>query len=423
MSAKLTDLQGKQEALRSKMSEVYAQAGDDLDFAKVTILGDGDTKAKVEQFNALDAELNDVSKQVEDHLAGEQRREQFNASLETDRSGRALAARAGVQVEVAAREEPIRDLGEMFTDSVAYTQREMRGGGDGPVGTLAMPRRVSDMRATLFQTSAGWAPESLRTGRVVENAQRPIQVIDLIPSGVTGQAAVVYMSETTFTNAAAETAEGGTYAESALALTQVTNTVRKIATFIPVTDEQLEDVDGIQSYINQRLGFMIRQRLDSQILVGNGTPPNLMGINNLAGTQTQAKGADPTPDAIYKAMTLIRVTGRANPTGIVVNPTDWQDVKLLRTADGIYIWGNPADASPDRVWGVQVALSDAQTLNTLIVGDFATHSQLFMRRDVEIQISNSHSTFFIEGKQAVRADLRVALVFYRPSAFCLVTGV
>ncbi len=168
---------------------------------------------------------------------------------------------------------------------------------------------------------------------------------------------------------------------------------------------------------------MLRQRLDSQILVGNGTAPNLLGLNNLPAIQTQAKGADPVPDAIFKAMTLIRVTGRANPSGIVMNPTDWQDVKLLRTADGIYIWGSPADMSPDRIWGLQVAISDAQTLNTALVGDFANFSELVLRKDVEVQISNSHSTFFIEGKQAIRADMRVALVAYRDSAFCTVTGV
>ena len=33
------------------------------------------------------------------------------------------------------------------------------------------------------------------------------------------------------------------------------------------------------------------------------------------------------------------------------------------------------------------------------------------------------ATFFVEGKQAIRADMRVALVVYRPAAFCTVTGI
>jgi HK97 family phage major capsid protein len=248
-------------------------------------------------------------------------------------------------------------------------------------------------------------------------------VADLFPLVRTSQAAYVYMSETTFTNNAAEASEGGTYAESALALTQVTVPVQKVATFIPVTDEQLEDVDGIQSYLDQRLGYMIRARVDSQLLVGDGTPPNIRGVNNAASIQTQALGGDVTPDAIYKAMTAVRVTGRANPSGIVMHPNDWQDIKLLRSSDGIYIWGNPADNAPDRIWGVNVVITDAQTQNTAIVGDFAGYSLLVLRRDLEIQISNSHSTYFIEGKQAVRADLRLAAVYLRGTAFCKVTGI
>jgi HK97 family phage major capsid protein len=86
------------------------------------------------------------------------------------------------------------------------------------------------------------------------------------------------MEETTFTNSAAETAEGGTYPESALALTERSTPVQKITTFIPVTDEQLEDVPQIQGYLNNRLPFMVRQRLDLQILTGNGTTPNLRGL-------------------------------------------------------------------------------------------------------------------------------------------------
>jgi HK97 family phage major capsid protein len=244
---------------------------------------------------------------------------------------------------------------------------------------------------------------------MVPFATRPIQVTDTIPSTTTGQAAVKYMEETTFTNAAVETDEAGTYQESALALTERTSPVEKIATWLPVTDEQLEDVSQVSGYIDNRLSFMLRQRLDAQILVGDGTAPNLSGILDRVGLQTQAKGADPTPDAVYKAMMLVRVTGRAIPNVVYAHPTDWQDVRLLRTTDGIYIWGSPADPGPDRIWGLPVVLTDAITLNTMLVGD-TTFAELAYRRGIDIQ-------------QAIRADVRVALQVYRPSAFAQVTGV
>ena len=212
-------------------------------------------------------------------------------------------------------------------------------------------------------------------------------------------------------------------AEAALALTEQSSPVRKIAVFLPVTDEQLEDEQQARGYINNRLPFMLRQRLDGQVLVGNGTAPNLRGFLNVVGIQTQAKGADPVPDAIYKGMVLSRVTGRAFPNAVVFHPLDWQDVRLLRTADGIYIWGSPSEAGPARIWGLPVVESDAITQNTALVGDFANFSELSVRRGIDVQVSNSHGTYFVEGKQAVRADMRVALVVYRPAAFCTVTGV
>ena len=298
----------------------------------------------------------------------------------------------------------------------------MPGSGVGPQSHIDIELK------TLFQTTidgvgAGWLPETTRNGRLVEFAFRPIQVIDVIPGNTTNQAAIVYMEETTFTNNAAETAEAGTYPESALALTEKTSPVRKIATWIPVTDEQLEDVDQVRGYLNNRLPFMLRQRLDSQIINGNGTAPNLKGFLNVSGIQTQAKGADPTPDAIYKAMVKVRIAGRANPSAVMVHPTDWQNVRLLRTADGVYIWANPTDAGPARIWGLPIVETDAfSSAGTALVGDFANFTELTTRRGVDVQISNSHSTFFVDGKQAVRADIRVALTVWRPAALCQVTG-
>lgn len=408
MSDKLKEIRGRLEERRAKLHEVFEQAGEDLDMSKVVVL-QGDSAAKVEQIRAMNDEIDDLAKQAEDLDSLAQIRGRVN-DLDQVQPHPGHANGGGRPVARGT-------LGDLFVESVAY-KGYGRGAGIGPVATLDV-----ELGATLFETGAGWAPETMRTGRVVEAATRPVQVTDLIPQTPTSQAAVVYMEETTFDNEAAEVAEGGQYAEGALALTEKSSTVKKIAVFLPVTDEQLEDVPQARGYVNNRLPFMLRQRLDGQIVVGDGAGANLRGFLNVVGIQTQAKGADPTPDAVYKAMTKARVTGRSMPGGVIFHPNDWQDIRLLRTADGIYIWGNPSEAGPERIWGLPVAQADSITENTALVGDFANFSELAVRRGIEIQVSNSHSDFFIKGKQAIRADVRVALVVYRPAAFVTVTGI
>jgi HK97 family phage major capsid protein len=423
MNPKLRDARGKTDRLRKELANILDEAGPDLDMTKVSII-DGDSAAKVAYFQAINAELDDTMKEL--------------APLEAEHS-----ALVNAQERLKKFGEPAnglpgfpmkhRIMGE--GDLQQYQQERTHQMQPNALGKMVYDGwlragRVKDRSfevedidiKTLMTTAAGWATPVIRTGRLVEDEQRPIQVLDVLPSTTTGAAAVTYMEETTFTNAAAEAAEGGTYAESALALTEQTSPVRKIATFLPVTDEQLEDVSQVQGYINNRLPFMLRQRLDSQVTQGNGTAPNLRGITAVAGIQTQAKGTDPVPDAIYKAMTKIRVTGRANPSAVLIHPTDWQNVRLLRTADGLYIWGNPSESGVDRIWGLPVVQADSLTLGTALTGDFATYFELAFRRGIEVKVSDSHGTFFIEGKQAIRADVRVAAVTYRPTAFATVTG-
>lgn len=405
----LTDAEGRKQAKQDELGAIFAEAGEDLDFTKVKSV-QGTTRDVAAHVRKLNDELTGLSQEVDDLKATRKAAERIrqapgDGGSEPGSEPGGGGAPAGGQA---------KSVGQLFTESQAYKGKS---GSRGPLSTLAIELK------TLFQTSAGFAPETTRTGRIVDFATRPVQVTDLIPQTTTGQAAVVYMEETTFTNAAAETAEGAAYPEAALALTEQSSMVRKVAVFLPVTDEQLEDEEQARTYIDNRLPFMVRQRLDGQILVGNGTAPNLRGVLNVVGIQTQAKGADPTPDAVYKALVKVRVTGRAMPNAVIIHPNDWQDIRLLRTADGIYIWGNPSDAGPERIWGLAVAQSDALTEGTAVVGDFANYSELAVRRGLDTQVSNSHGNFFVEGKQALRADIRCALVFYRPAAFCTVTGI
>lgn len=304
----------------------------------------------------------------------------------------------------------VHELGSAFVKSAAYTER-----GRGVEAKFAI-----DVK-TLFETSAGWAPESTRLAGYEPAAFRPVQILDFIPRFRTSQETIKFMEETTRTNNAAEKAEGAAYAESAFAFTERSQTVEKITDSVPVTDEQLEDVEAAEDYLNQALPENIRQRLDTQVLQGDGNTPNLLGILNKGSIQTQAKGSDPVFDAIHKAITKVRVTGRAVPSVVFLHSNDWQDIVLTRTAEGIYIMGNPASMPDPRLWGLPVVPNEVNTENTgLVVASSKT--ALYVKKEITLSVGFVNDDF-TKGKKTVRAEMRAAMVTRRAAAYCTVTGI
>lgn len=398
------------------------------DFNKVTCLG-ADVKGSIavaEKVHSMNLEANELAQHAETLEAAEK------AALEHADREKAVNRPQFPGTKGDPRQPEIKSLGQLLGEHEQFQKWAKGGAGGGitlsfddvyPSDMMAKGAQFDTIRSkTLMTTSAGYAPEAIRLPGYVEAVSRPIQLLDIIPLFRTGQDQIVYMEETTRTHAAAEKAEGAAFAESTFAFTERTSPVRKITDSLPVTDEQLEDVAFMESYINGRLTYGLRQRFDSQSLVGDATGSNLRGLANVAGIQSQAKGVDPVPDAFFKAMTKIRLTGRAMPTHHLIHPTDWEGVRLLRTADGVYIWGSPSEAGPERLWGLPVVQQDADAAGTGYVGSFLpAWLSAFERKGVDLQVGYVGSQFG-EGKRTVRGDMRVALVFFRPAAFSEVTG-
>ena len=427
MNHELRDLRGRIEKLRQELADIIKQAGSDMDMSRVSVI-DGDSTTKIAYMRAINAELDEAMKKAEPLekeqaalIRSQEQLKKFGTPL-TDHPGFPLNPNDSDGWTPSAG----KSIGAAFTEAWNANSRQKDRSfvidlGDMPV-KATMAQELKGL--TTMTESFGWAPQAIRTGQMIPYATRPIQLIDIMPSGTTDQQAVVYMTETTFSPGASETVESSTYYDAALAYTEINAPTRKIAVYIPVTDEQLADVGQMQSVLNQRLPFFVRQRLDGQIINGNNSAPNLQGIiaGSVTGLQTQAKSTDPGPDAIYKAIVKVRVTGRANPNIVVLHPTDYQNIRLLRTSDGIYIWGSPTDSDVDRIWGLPIVQCDAGSAGTAVVGDFAGFSQLVERKGLEVKVSDSHSDWFVRGIQAIRCDYRCALVWYRGAAFCTVTG-
>ena len=429
-SLSLKQAQEKLATIQDDMGTVLQQAATDegtKDFNKVTFFGDQvkGSIAVAEKFNQLDAEANELGTHIDTLMDAEKAASNYEAREKGARSFPLPSS--GAQDYRPANLGQFKSLGEQAIELKEFKQW-IGNGCRGHVDLQFEKALASDYLArgargetigskALMSTTSGFAPESIRMPGFVEMPTRPVQLLDILPVNRTSKDAVTYMEETTRTHGAGATAEGAAFKESAFAFTERSSPVRKITDSIPVTDEQFEDVPLIEGYINNRLPFGLRQELDRQVGVGDGDAPELRGIFNTPGILTQAKGTDPVMAAFFKAMVKVRVNGRAMPTHHLIHPLDWQDIRLTRTADGIYIFGAPTEAGPERLWGLGVVQYEPAGQGKGMTGSFlAPYIELVERRGVDIQVGYVNAQF-AEGKRTVRGDIREALPVYRPSAF------
>lgn len=415
--SKILEARNELDAKRKALADLF-QAKPDLDF----------TSDEVEDIRRKNAELSDLGAKYD--VLAEVEAIAARTKAAYDLASRPVAAvpfQTGDPRDLAAMEASMwqqqpqrKSLGQQFVEHDGYTKSGHTGGPRFSFDLDKVDLTEAFFKATLTET--GYVPANPRTNIVIPSAQRRLVVADLIPQTTTTLQIINYMRETTFTNAAAAVAEGATKPESTLAYTQISSPVQKIATTLPLTEEVLDDVPSMQSMVNDRLALMVLLEEEVEILSGSGTPPDLTGFYNTSGIQTQAKSTDPAPDAAYKAMTLVRNTvGFADPSAWIFHPTDWQNIKLLRTTTGEYIWGNPAEVGPDRLWGLPVVQTIAATLGTGLTGDFRMYSHISRRMGLRIDVGFINDDF-TKNLLRIRAEERLSLEVYRPTAFCTVTG-
>jgi HK97 family phage major capsid protein len=252
--------------------------------------------------------------------------------------------------------------------------------------------------------------------------RRPLTIRSIITNGQTGSDTVEYVRVTSETNNAAPVAEAtatsggvGIKPESALALEKVTTPVKTIAHWIPATTRSVADAGQLRTLIDGFLLNGLEEELEDQIVNGDGTGENLTGISNTTGIQAQAFDTN-LLTTYRKAKTKARVTGKAVPTAYLMHPNDWEDIDLLQDNEARYYAGGPFAPMGPRLWGLPVVESEACTEGTAYLADFRL-AVLWDREQANIQVSNSHSDFFVRNLLAILAEMRAAFGILRPAAF------
>lgn len=249
---------------------------------------------------------------------------------------------------------------------------------------------------------------------------RRLTVRDLLMPGRTDKPVIFYPRETGFTGGPAVVAEGALKEEFNITIENITQTVATIAHWTDISLQMLDDVPYIRSYIEGRMLYQLKLVEENQLLNGSGVSGNLEGIYTAATAYTQPTGVVVTNEQAVDRLRLMMLQvelANAFATGIVLHPTDWASIELLKDGNQGYLFTNPQATATGRVWGRDVVSTQAMAQGNALVGDFAAHAQILDRQDANVAISFENKDNFVRNMATIRVEERLGLAIYRPEAF------
>ena len=383
------------------------------------------------------------------------------------------AGKGDFTFEVALRHEGPEDLTMKAQGTAGLQGTYTSGTVVPPAGNLAV--------GTLFPAgTAGPAVEPTFLPGISEMRFYPNVIASLFPSMPVSGPIVSYVREETFTNNAAAVPEGATKPTSMSGVKRYSEQIGKIANLERVTDEMIQDAPYFWALVQRRGVFGVTRKEEIELLCGTGMP----GINGLynrsvAGTNSFPSGfntpsvvtpvtnvviggapgagtgsvtlASVTPgrkftlptdytkgtaaaEAIMTAITDIRMTWFYEPDAVLMNPVDWQTIRLAKDANGQYLggsffgtnYGQAQNAGPVSslgveqgltLWNKRVVSTPVQPLGLPIVGCFADGGQVLRLGGLRVDLTNTNGFDYEQNLWTMRIEERVGLLVDHPELF------
>lgn len=395
-SQTVIDAHGKLLAKRNELKEIHTLAKEK-----------GLTDEQRDQLKALNREVGDLSDNYN----------QIKAAEDNDIEIKKL--NEPVNQFDTSRVKQVKSLGDRFIDSDAWKEAFGRGDQETPRFKVTLPD--FSWKASIT-TTAGLPPANNRLSDIVPYANRIPLVAGTIPIVETNVDTVKYLEQTTFTNTAAEVAEDSALSQSAFAYTERTKPIELLGHYVTVTQQQVEVPEFAVDVVNNDLMLGWNLKLDSQLLSGNGSTPQILGLYNVSGINTYAlTGTDTNMDALYNGIYKCQTVGFANPDTVLIHPANVKAIILEKDANDNYIWGSPSDNPGSRIWGVNMVATTAATSGSAIVGDFSGYVRLYMKKGITLETGFVDQDF-IKNRYSIKATGRLCLVVRRAAALSTVTS-
>ena len=261
---------------------------------------------------------------------------------------------------------------------------------------------------------------------VIQGAPRQNLLIrDLIPTTpVTGQS-FTYFKELLHTLGAGMVAEGAAKPTSNVTFEQVTDIVKKIAVWMPVTDEALDDVPQLYSYIQELLRYDLELKREGQLLKGDGTGNNLNGIMTQATVfdSDLSKATDTAIDTVRRAIYQARKQSKLAADAVVMSDLDWMNIELQKDGENRYLFANLQGLVTPVLWGRPIVASDSMdegdgssTGGEFLTGSFQQGARIYDRMGFTIKVGMINDDF-IKNQRAILVEERLGLAVRKKHAF------
>ncbi len=271
--------------------------------------------------------------------------------------------------------------------------------------------------ATNAAGSVGGAIQPYRDPSIVPLVQRRPVVRSLLPIIQMSGGSVEVVRQAGRTNNAAPVAEGTLKPQSDMQLEIETVPARVIAHWMKASRQVLEDLPQLQGLIDTELLDGLALAEEQQLLYGSNTGQNLDGlVPNATAFAAPFAIAGPTMLDTLGLGLLQSALAEFPATGIIMHPSDWTRITLLKDGDGNYIMGAPGSAIQQSLWGKPVITTQAMEIDKFLIGDFPRAATLYDRWSARVEIATENEDDFIKNLVTILAEERLALAIKQSKA-------
>jgi HK97 family phage major capsid protein len=316
------------------------------------------TKADKEAIEKMVSELRDA--QMEQMKNMNEALKEIGLQIKASKEGNSTVKESSIKEALKSNVDSIKGLKD--SPSAPWVSMEVKA-----VGTMLESANVS----------GGNVPVEQRIVGLNTIASRRIRLMDLVSRGRATSNIISWVYQSGKEGAAGGTAEGDTKNQIDFNLVVASQSVVKRTAFIKVSTEMLDDIDFIESEINNELLRELNKDVELTAYSGNGTAPNMNGVRTTAtafaaGDFALAIDNANEADVLVVAINQIAIADQPEPTAILCHPTDIAKLLVIKVSatDKRYVDRLQMVAGQLSLDGIPIIKTTLVTAGTYLVGAF-----------------------------------------------------